>query len=191
LGRVPIWLLDVDGVINTRRPTWGTELRRGTAYSEGVDYPMRWAPGLISRIQRLHSDGVVELRWCTTWCEDADEIERLFGLPVLGRALDAADLDGVEDTDARKLAAARRVVAEGNRLVWTDDAAVPLAGPVFDELTSGGNGLLIRPHARRGLRQRDLDRIEDFARTGGAGTFRTRTVRRVSVRRAEPSTAVI
>lgn len=180
MGRVPVWLLDVDGVINARRPTWGAQLSRGTARSEGVDWPMRWAPALIARIRQLHRDHVVEVRWCTTWCLDADAIERLFGLPVLGRALGTADLDGVEETDVRKAAAARRVVAHGHRLVWTDDTAVPRSGPLCDELTRGGNGLLIRPHPRRGLRPRDVDRIEAFARGPGTGASPVRTVRRVT-----------
>ncbi|MER7283651.1 hypothetical protein ABT369_55445 [Dactylosporangium sp. NPDC000244] len=189
MRRVPVWLLDVDGVINTRRPAWGARLSRGTARSEGVDWPMRWAPGLIDRVRRLHGEGLVEVRWCTTWCADADALERLFGLPAFGRALGAGALDGVDDTDAVKLAAARRVVAGGRRLVWTDDTAVPRAGAVFDELTGGGAGLLIRPHPRRGLRPRDLDRIEAFARARRAR--RRRDTASAAYRRAKVSDSYI
>ncbi|WP_432992426.1 hypothetical protein [Dactylosporangium sp. CA-233914] len=159
-----MWLLDVDGVVNTRRPVWGPQLGRGTARAGGVDWPIRWAPPLIDRIRRLHGDGVVEVRWCSTWCSDAEELERLFGLPPLRRALGGDDLASPGGTDLPKLAAAGRVLAAGRRLVWTDDTAVPLPGPLFDKLTEGGRALLIRPHPRRGLRPRDLDRIEAFAR---------------------------
>ncbi|GAB3867873.1 hypothetical protein ACFPIJ_23490 [Dactylosporangium cerinum] len=172
MSHPPVWLLDVDGVINTRRPLWGPELRRGVARSQGVDWPIRWAPPLITRIRRLAVAGVVEVRWCTTWCPDADALERLFDLPPLGRALTAAELAAVEGTDAVKLAAARRVLAERRRLVWTDDTAVPAAGPLADELTAGGRGLLIRPHPRRGLRPSDLARIESFAHRRAAATMR-------------------
>ncbi|WP_433066693.1 hypothetical protein [Dactylosporangium sp. CS-033363] len=158
MRRAPVWLLDVDGVVNTRRPLWGAELRRGTARSEGVDWPIRWAPALVDRIRWLHGEGIVEVRWCSTWCADADALERLFGLPALGRAFGAGAPDGA------KLAAARGVLASGRRLVWTDDVEVPRDGPVLGELTAGGKGLLIRPHPRRGLRPRDLARIEAFAR---------------------------
>jgi hypothetical protein len=147
--------LDVDGVINTRRPLWGDSLRRGTAHSDGVDWPIRWAPALTTRIRGLSDAGLVEVRWCSTWCPDAAVLERLFDLPPFGRAL---TLTG-PDTDALKLAAARQVLAAGRRLVWTDDTAVPATGP-----TAGGRALLIRPHPRRGLRPRDLARIESFAR---------------------------
>ena len=164
MGRPPVWLLDVDGVINVRRPMWGPQLCRGVARSDGVDWPIRWAPALIARIRRLSDAGVVEVRWCTTWCPDADVLERLFGLPAYGRALTAAELDTAEETDPLKLAAARRVLAERRRLVWTDDTAVPAPGPLVAELTAARRGLLIRPHPRRGLRPRDLARIEAFAR---------------------------
>ncbi|MET7420358.1 hypothetical protein [Dactylosporangium sp. NPDC005555] len=133
---------------------WGPLLHRGVAHSEGVDWPIRWAPALISRIRGLSAAGLVEVRWCSTWCPDADVLERLFDLPAFGRALPA----GVEVTDALKFAAARRVLASGRRLVWTDDTAVPAT-----RLTAGGRALLIRPHPRRGLRPRDLTRIEAFA----------------------------
>ncbi|WP_051366405.1 HAD domain-containing protein [Hamadaea tsunoensis] len=162
MPRPPVWLLDVDGVINTRRPVWGPDLSRGTVHSDGEDYPLRWAPRLIARIRRLHETGIVDVAWCTTWCPDAGALEQLFGLPPLGIALDAEALAG--DSDSAKLAAARRVRASGRRLVWTDDTAIPDEAPVRRELTERGMGLLIRPHPRRGLRPGDVDRIEWFAR---------------------------
>ena len=159
MPRPPVWLVDVDGVINTRRPLWGPGLRRGVAHSDGADWPIRWAPALIARMRRLHDAGLVELRWCSTWCPDAGALERLFGLPELGRALSPAELAAALSTDALKLAAARRVLAARRRLVWTDDTAVPAT-----TLTAGGRALLIRPHPRRGLRPSDLTAIETFAR---------------------------
>jgi len=163
--RPPVWLLDVDGVINTRRPLWGARLNRGTARSSGVDWPIRWAPALTERIARLAATGTVEIRWCSTWCTDADQLETLFGLPELGRALNAAALMNPRGTDATKLAAARAVLAEGRSLIWTDDTAVPTGGPVYEALAATGQALLIRPHPRRGLRPRDLTRIEAFIRS--------------------------
>jgi hypothetical protein len=42
----PVWLLDVDGVINATRPGWGSPPRRASVYADGGDWPMRWAPAL-------------------------------------------------------------------------------------------------------------------------------------------------
>ncbi|HEX6968729.1 MAG TPA: hypothetical protein VF174_07980 [Micromonosporaceae bacterium] len=164
----PIWLLDVDGVINTSRPGWGAAPRRGTAVAGGVGYTMRWAPALINRIRTLHINGVVEVRWCTTWCAWADQLEQLWDLPPLARAF-TGDINGHAAVLA-KIAAARQVLAGGRRLVWTDDDVVPRPndGPLYDELTADGRALLIRPRGTVGLQPEHLDQIEEFARDGGA-----------------------
>ncbi|MGI5242905.1 hypothetical protein [Dactylosporangium sp. CA-139066] len=155
----PVWLLDVDGVINVRRPGWGAAPRRGFAVAEGVGWPIRFAPALVGRIRQLHRDGVVEARWCSTWCSWPAEIERVLRMPPLDRAF-----GDVPDASVAKLAAARAVLLGGRRLVWTDDVVVPEPGPLYDELTAGGRALLIRPDPRRGLTPADVDEIERFAR---------------------------
>ncbi|QKW15475.1 hypothetical protein [Verrucosispora sp. NA02020] len=156
----PILLLDVDGVINASRPGWGGAPRTGYAYAQGSEWKMRWAPALVTRIRDLHKAGTVEVRWCTTWCAYADQLERLWALPPLGRAF-AEDINGHAAAVA-KLAAARQVLAESRRLNWTDDTEVPLSGEVHDELVAAG-ALLIRPKGSTGLQPEHLDAIEEFA----------------------------
>lgn len=156
----PVWLLDVDGVINAARPGWGAAPRTGTAYSAGCPYRLRWAPALIARIRALHHAGGVDIYWCSTWCGDADQVERLFGLPRLDRAW-PDPIDGAAAAVA-KLAAARAVLDQGRRLIWTDDEAIPTSGPVHEELTRAGRALLIAPAPNRGLQPEHLDAIEAF-----------------------------
>ena len=160
----PIWLLDVDGVINTSRPGWGAAPHHGTAIAASTAYTMRWAPALIERIRDLNATELVEVRWCTTWCAYADQLERLWRLPALGRAF-TDDINGTAASMA-KLAAARQVLAEGRRLIWTDDTEVPLWGELHDELVATGRALLIRPRANVGLQPEHLDEIEAFAKAG-------------------------
>ncbi|WP_344863463.1 HAD domain-containing protein [Planomonospora alba] len=155
-----MWLLDVDGVINASRPGWGGPPRSGTAYSGSDAYRMRWAPTLLDRIRALHRAGGVEIRWCSTWCADADQLERLLALPRLARAWSGHLSAGA--AAAAKLAAARDVLARGRRLIWTDDVEVPASGPVHDELTKGGRALLIAPSPSRGLQPEHMDAIEAF-----------------------------
>ena len=157
----PVWLLDVDGVLNASRPGWGGPPRIRFAYSGGLEYRIRWAPALLERIRALHAARRVEVRWCTTWCAEAEQLERLFAMPVLSRAW-AGHLTHEEAVTA-KLAAARAVLADGRRLIWTDDDVVPTAGPVHAELTADGRALLIAPDPRRGLQPGDLVLIEAFA----------------------------
>ncbi|SCL33049.1 hypothetical protein GA0074692_3478 [Micromonospora pallida] len=165
----PIWLLDVDGVLNVTSPAWGGVPDRHQVWSAADSYAYRfcWAPGLIDRIHDLHRDGVVEVVWCTTWCAEADLLERLWALPALRRAFTAPFRDA--EASAAKLAAARQVLADGRRLVWTDDLEVPTGGPVYDELTAHGRALLIRPATSHGLRRRHLNEIEIFARNPSTG----------------------
>ncbi|MEU8613723.1 hypothetical protein AB0C29_37640 [Actinoplanes sp. NPDC048791] len=161
----PVWLLDVDGVINTIKPGWGAAPRKSLVWSgaDNTSYVLRWSPLLVDRIRALHTDGRVEVRWCTTWCPEAERLESLWRLPVLGRALDADPMPRGAQCWPLKLAAAWEVLAEGRRLIWTDDEALPPPGPAREELTADGRALLIAPRANRGLQPADLHLIEKFA----------------------------
>jgi hypothetical protein len=162
MNLTPVWLLDVDGVLNVPRPGWGAAPHRARAYSDGIEYAMRWSPRLLDRIRSMHQSGRVEIRWCTTWCPAAHELERIFRLPALPRALDVDPVPTGSAGDDLKLAVAREVLATGRRLVWTDDTAVPDVGPLHDELADGGRALLIRPTPRVGLQPKHLDAVEAF-----------------------------
>lgn len=154
-GQVPVWLLDVDGVINANRPGWGAAPRRGYAYADGVQWRIRWAPALIGRIRGIHIAGLAEVTWCTTWCSWAEQLERLFGLPPLPRAAVSAGVHA----PGEKLAAACEVLTGGRRLIWTDDTeahegSLPAGVP--------DRALLIAPDDRRGLQPEHLDQIDAF-----------------------------
>jgi hypothetical protein len=168
LRRPPVWLLDVDGVVNVIRPGWGVPPRRRLVWSDAdqTSYLIRWAPPLVDRIRTLHAGGVVEVRWCTTWCSEAAQLEKLWQLPPLVAALTADPMPRGAAARPLKRAAARAVLAEGRRLIWTDDDALPEPGAARDDLTAGGRALLIAPRSSRGLRPADLDRIEAFAVVG-------------------------
>src|SRR3954468_11461291 len=77
----PVWLLDVDGVINVRRPGWGAPPFHDVAYTGDIGWRLRWAPALTARIRRLHREGVAEVRWCSTWCSWPDELVRVLHMP--------------------------------------------------------------------------------------------------------------
>jgi hypothetical protein len=109
---------------------------------------------------RLHHGGSVEIRWCSTWCSDAEQVERLFTLPRLERAW-TSRLTSTAAAMA-KLAAAREVLARGRTLIWTEDAEVPTTGPVHEELTATGRALLIAPSPTRGLQPDHMEAIKAF-----------------------------
>ncbi|GAB6902251.1 HAD domain-containing protein [Kineosporia succinea] len=162
--RAPVWLLDLDGVINGSRPGWGRSPRSTSLEANGCEYRIRYAPALMIRIRTLHRAGRVELRWASTWAGHTFELNDLFSLPGVPPAFALPHGDGTprEQVGELKVHAALAVVRAGGRLIWTDDEAIPPAGAVREELEAAG-ALLIAPDATRCLRPDDLDVIENYA----------------------------
>ncbi len=160
----PVWLLDVDGVLNAARPGWDEPPGQGQAFVNGTAYPLRWAPPLARRIARLHHGAGVEVRWATTWVDHIMQIERLLRLPALSTAFGNLGPAEVADHVSLKVHAALRVVeVERRPLIWTDDDAIPAPGASRDRIMAAGvPGLLLEPHTRHGLQPDDLTRIDDF-----------------------------
>ncbi len=159
----PVWLLDCDGVVNAWNPGWDAPRaeRRVPSATTGGTFTIRYAPALIDRIRALHESGLVEIRWCSTWCGDTVNLAAALGLPAFPDCWDDYR-NGFEGSRA-KLDAARAVAAEGRPLIWTDDDLTPVEGnALYDELSDAVPTLLIRPDDRHGLQPRHLDAIEAF-----------------------------
>jgi hypothetical protein len=158
-----VWLLDVDGVVNVNSSPWGDKLRRGHARADNERYTMRWAPQVVDYIREVHEREVAEVRWCTTWCDWADQLERLWKLPRFERAFTGVENRRDLMRDAKRNAA-RDVLAAGRRLIWTDDIEVPHESDfLYLELfTQGPEALLIKPPGRTGLSPAHLALIDAF-----------------------------
>jgi hypothetical protein len=156
-------LLDVDGVLNAPTPAWPGGVVDGHADVLGRTYRLRWARDLVRKVAALHASGWVEVRWATTWVDHIEQIERLMHLPGMTTAFSGVDPNSL-DARQLKIDAAMRVVEQERRpLIWTDDDAVPLEGPLLDRLDASGMPvLLVRPHLRHGLHPEDLAAIDDF-----------------------------
>lgn len=160
----PIWLLDVDGVINANRPGWGAAPRRAQAYADGTGWTMRWAPALIDRIRALHTATVVEVRWATTWCEHTDQLHRVFRVGPFPAAFGARPPH--KTYGELKAEAVLAALATGRPVVWTDDAEVAAGRALYLRIAQAerdGQALLIAPRPNRGLQPGDVDAIEAFA----------------------------
>lgn len=160
----PVWLLDVDGVVNARRPAWDAPFAQGHAFVDGVTYRLQWAPALTRYIKSVHKRRAAEVRWATTWVDHVHQVERLLRLPAFHTAFRGLGTSPAVAAPERKLAAALHVVeVERRPLIWTDDDAIPVAGADLDRLRDAGVPvLLLSPDSFEGLRPEDLQRIDAF-----------------------------
>lgn len=163
-----VWLLDVDDTINGWEAGWTDgDLKIAPAETPtGRTVKIRYSQQLINRIIALHRTGTVQVVWSSIWCDDisARNLESALGLPIFDTAFTTPQNRFVGDL---KLAAAMHVLAQGRRLIWTDDAEIPAVGTgAHRQLTDSGNALLIAPKANHCLRPADMDTIEAFAALG-------------------------
>lgn len=183
----PLVLLDVDGVLNAlpqegHLPDAWEEWQIGDATADARSWPITFAPAAIKRIVSLHTTNAVELRWLTTWGEEANGgLRRLLGLPklaVAGTYQDECDVAAACAEAARALASTtpagpnaghgwwkhdvltRLTAAEPERLiVWIDDE---LHRPSrYTAWASTAGVLAIGPNPANGLAGADLLLLEE------------------------------
>ncbi len=157
-----VWLLDLDGVLNFfGRSAWPS-VRGLTVDFGGTGYRIRYSPEMIAAITEVAQDCQIDVRLCSTWCEQPGPI-----LAQLGLSIPVAFTPRSGDNiDRLKLAAALDVVASGARLIWADDVAIPSAGAGVETLRDSG-ALLIAPNEMGGLTPAQLTRIREWATDGG------------------------
>lgn len=157
----PVWLLDVDGVINVDQPSaWGVKSEKAQVeISETERYEMRWAPPLITEIRKIHVGDLAQVMWCSTWCQWASKLEMLWRLPRFDRAFEIHD--GYRQMREHKVKAARSVLASGRPLIWTDDDAFPTRPSELSEFR-GSDTLLIAPNPIMGLKPQHIATIRAF-----------------------------
>lgn len=182
----PVWLLDVDGVINacTRKPdrnVWAADQwKTSKATANDREWPITWSTAVVDFIREAHESGRAEVRWHTTWQHEAQAIADLTGLPKFDVAdapefleheqrSSASEAERIREGRARpawwKLPAAERVVRdEGRPLIWTDDD-ITWSLHSYDKdkgLRAHAPALLVSPHVQTGLTRKQLRQISDF-----------------------------
>lgn len=186
---IPVWLLDVDGVVNSlsKKPDgaiwpksqWST----GMAQGEDREWPILWAHPVVEFIRMVHESGRAEVRWHTTWQHHATAVEDLVGLPKLAVA-DAPEEGNQAQYAARaildglpiwwKLPAAIRVVRDEQRpLIWTDDdisSELHDRRYDFDNLRKHAPLLTISPNRYTGLTPKHLRQIASWLTDLESGT---------------------
>jgi hypothetical protein len=183
----PVWLLDIDGVINAvskrgpafiwPRETWHTNYCEDAL---GRVFPILWAEPVRDFI--IEMSEIIEIRWHTTWQHRAQtEIAPALGLPHfevqdapesemfetqwldLGKGYREYQIYNGPGYPWWKMNAALRLAGEGRNIIWTDDDLSVKAGEHF--LKNGGNMVdtaLIGPISEHGLAHKHLEAIRGF-----------------------------
>jgi hypothetical protein len=169
---VPVWLLDIDGVINavSREPVpgiWPDDQWVQVVVSAQIPelgamvLPILAARPVLDFVAETVRSRTAEVIWHSTWREAAvADLAPVLGLPEIPVS-DAPEWDDRPAGVWWKLPAARRVVASGRRLVWSDDDIAEFAPEVAD-LRHRDDTLLISPRRSAGLTATDLKRIATF-----------------------------
>jgi hypothetical protein len=183
MNRPPVWLLDIDGVVNAisvdpHPAVWPAGCWvRAEATCTGVEWPLLAAGPVLDFVRAVHREGRAEIRWHTTWQHEAAGVSRALDLPEF--PVQAAPefrssfqaVGGAAPVGATwwKLPAAERVVAEeGRALLWTDDdAEFQLDGWTGEEhaLRRTPSVLIVAPRTHVGLAPQDLLAMDAFLRT--------------------------
>lgn len=168
----PVWLLDLDGVVNAcpRLPDpppacWPADQWIQAEVKNGhsdVAWPILAARPVLHFIAAVHAVGQAEVRWHSTWQEEANLVSDALGLPHF-EAEPAPEYERWNKS-ARgwwKVPAVQRASARtGGNLIWTDDEAAYPKLERKDRLALRNAGVLIvAPSASMGLTQGNLDKI--------------------------------
>ena len=93
MSKTPIWFLDIDGVVNALTDGIPPGYRRTTAITMGRGWRIVYSPEAVEYINTVHREGLVEVRWLTTWEQDAHrELAHKVGLDAFS-AYDMPDAD--------------------------------------------------------------------------------------------------
>ncbi len=180
----PVWLLDVDGVINAISErgdcaTWPADQwrRHEVTHLNGTTWPILAAEPVLDFLREVHHAGAAELRWHTTWQNSAQHrLAPALGLPdwpVAGSPEFTDQHDSGYGFAAQvrrtwwKLGAVERVIREeGRRLLWTDDDIRYGGDEELERVLSAPGVLAVSPTPTTGLDRGDLASIADFLNLG-------------------------
>lgn len=159
----PIWLLDVDGVLNAfdeTRPVLGDWGDWQTFTARG--FPIRYSPTMVGRILALHESGAVEVRWLTTWGRHANTDLTPLGFPEFAVA---AEMPFRERDGWWKYPVAKELFEQGQAIIWTDDD-ITYSSDALDwlrDVKASDRSDDIRAYAPQGaISQQDMDDIEKW-----------------------------
>ena len=157
---LPIWFLDVDGVVNAAGVDLPDHLIRTEAKTAGTTWPIHYSPEVVEFINTVHRNRLAEIRWLTTWGPDA----RTSLAPAVG--LDEFAAYEMYDSDDwwKAEIVAGSLADEERPVIWTDDDITEDDIAYFRD-SAGVSTLVLAPVTTMGLTPADLRRITEFLAT--------------------------
>ena len=189
MNLIPLVLLDVDGVLNAiprgrsnkSDPSVWSDWSDATAHADGTAFPIRYSPTVTAAVRGWHDNGLADVRWLTTWADDANgDLRAVLGLPefpvagspplVPGTTAVAAGSHAAvssrsytDDSGWWKLSAVKRLVAADptRPVVWLDDDLRWETG-ALSWFRKNVRGLALAPHTHLGLTPKLLATVDTF-----------------------------
>jgi hypothetical protein len=176
----PVWLLDIDGVINVLgrevpttwpRSEWVQRVIFAPVPERGVvGLPVLAARPVLDFVRRVHAAGRAEIRWHTTWRTAAvTHFAPVLGLPGCAMSI-ATEWREPEAPLWWKVPAVQRETARGRRVLWIDDEidahreGPPATAAAITALDTDPYAVLVSPDRDRGLTPADLERLAALLR---------------------------
>lgn len=167
---IPVFFLDIDGVINSYPAPKKHMLEKYGKYELAIyeDYMLWYSPRVVEFINTISDSGFAEVMWLTTWRELArSEFAPRVGLDDFPAITDDSGSPHPWNVDWWKY---RRVCdflgdnEDNRRVVWVDDDLSRKTKDVFRYRydNSGDLSLLLSPLSNPGLIPETLDKILEF-----------------------------
>ena len=157
---VPIWFLDIDGVVNALARPAPIGYQITTANTMGRGWRIAYSREVIDFINRVNREGLAEVRWLTTWQQDAHrELAPVVGLDAFPAYDDPEDVESPMSWWKGQIVT-DELLDNGRPFVWTDDDIEDDDVEIFGE--ESVPSLLIAPTPSTGLVAGNLTSIERF-----------------------------
>lgn len=155
--RPPVLFLDIDGVL---APFEHRQPEMVPISVGGWQGTVLVSPPVLDKIRVMHETGLIEVRWLTSWDEDAPD---LFA-PATGLGAYTGYPEPSTGAGYWKENVVRTHAASGRPFIWVDDEMADYPSCDQFAIEVAGHGLFVAPDPRTGLAMSDLDAIETFAR---------------------------
>lgn len=165
---LPVVFVDIDGVLAPLAMREGLQ----DAYVGGWQGTIVYDPAVIAAIKRWHVEGLAEVRWLTSWDEDANAcFAPAVGLPEF--QVHPEPTRGGLPGWWKEVVVCRELYETSRRVVWLEDEADSSAAARRVVDADPDRALFVVPDPRAGLTVADCVRVEAFLRGEEVGSTRT------------------